>query len=73
MSGGVWFEQQYLRRMFDAPLAEKQDERASNQHLKAGSRAHLGIGNGSSDTLTRENVANTQHLSDCLHDLVTHP
>jgi two-component system, NarL family, nitrate/nitrite response regulator NarL len=33
MSGGVWFEQQYLRRMFDAPPAEKQCERASNQHL----------------------------------------
>jgi len=33
MSGGVWFEQQYLRRMFDAPPAEKQSERASNQHL----------------------------------------
>jgi len=33
ISGGVWFEQQYLRRIFDAPLAEKHDQRASKQQL----------------------------------------
>ena len=32
ISGGVWFEQQYLRRIFDAPLAEN-DEHASKQQL----------------------------------------
>ena len=33
MSGGVWFEQEHLRRMLDAPLTEKHDERASNEQL----------------------------------------
>jgi two-component system, NarL family, nitrate/nitrite response regulator NarL len=33
ISGGVWFEQEYLRRIFDAPLAEKHDQRASKQQL----------------------------------------
>jgi len=33
MSGGVWFEQEYLRRMFDVPIAEKQDQPASSQQL----------------------------------------
>jgi len=32
ISGGVWFEQEYLRRIFDAPLAEN-DEHASKQQL----------------------------------------
>ena len=41
MSGGVWFEQQYLRRMFDAPLTEKHDERASNQQLSERERRAL--------------------------------
>jgi two-component system, NarL family, nitrate/nitrite response regulator NarL len=41
MSGGVWFEQQYLRRMFDAPVAEKHDERDSNQQLSERERRVL--------------------------------
>ena len=41
ISGGVWFEQQYLRRMFDAPLAEKQDACGSNNHLSERERRVL--------------------------------
>src|SRR5262252_9290375 len=41
MSGGVWFEQEYLRRMFDAPLTENLDERASNQQLSERERRVL--------------------------------
>jgi DNA-binding NarL/FixJ family response regulator len=41
MSGGVWFEQQHLRRMLDAPLTEKHDERASNEQLSERERRVL--------------------------------
>ena len=41
MSGGVWFEQEYLRRMFDVPIAEKQDQPASKQQLSERERRVL--------------------------------
>ena len=41
MSGGVWFEQEHLRRMLAAPLTEKHDERASNEQLSERERRVL--------------------------------
>jgi len=53
MSGGVWFEQEYLRRMFDVPIAEKQDQPASSQQLgetgTPGPPLHLGRLNEQTD------------------------
>ena len=41
MSGRVWFEQQYLRTIFDAPLAEKHRVPAQNEQLSERERRVL--------------------------------
>jgi two-component system nitrate/nitrite response regulator NarL len=61
MSGKVWLEQQYLRTIFDTPLAEKQGGRAQHQQLSERERRVL---NYILEGLTNKQIADRLDISE---------
>lgn len=62
MSGKVWLEQQYLRTIFDSPIAEKKDvQRTQNQQLSERERRVL---NYILEGLTNKQIADRLDISE---------